>query len=105
MHEIDDGQMTCGGGIAATDMMRDLIGRLHGQVPAIIVADMCIPARAKKGRDKPGLKSNREVKEARVAPVAAFANSHRDRFLTKQAKFVNESAYPVSRQCMAKVSY
>jgi len=48
LHEIDDGRMTCGGGMAATDMMRDLIGRLHGQVPAIIVADMCIPARAKK---------------------------------------------------------
>lgn len=46
LYEIEDKLLTCGGGSAATDMMLEIIENDHGRELAVIVADMCIHARA-----------------------------------------------------------
>lgn len=48
--EIDDRIMTCGGGVAAADMMLDVIARDHGEAFAAMVSDMCLK-RVAIGRD------------------------------------------------------
>lgn len=47
--ENDKGLLTCGGGMAATDMMLDQIESEHGKDLALIVADMCIHSRSHHG--------------------------------------------------------
>lgn len=46
LYENHNGMITCGGGIAATDMMLDIIEKNHGKNLAIVVADMCIHSRS-----------------------------------------------------------
>ncbi|WP_420587442.1 GlxA family transcriptional regulator [Ruegeria sp.] len=45
LYEIDGTLMTCGGGVAATDMILNMIERDHGTRLASIVADMCLHLR------------------------------------------------------------
>jgi len=45
LYEIDGNLMTCSGGVAATDMILNMIERDHGTRLASIVADMCLHLR------------------------------------------------------------
>jgi transcriptional regulator GlxA family with amidase domain len=52
LFEIDGGRLTCGGGVAALDMMHAIIRRDHGQVLAAKVSDWFLQTTVRLGDDK-----------------------------------------------------
>lgn len=74
LYVFDGDRATCAGGLAAFDMMVDLIGRRHGPELALAVGEWYLRTRARSGEDdqRMGLRERTRVSNPRVLKALAL---------------------------------
>lgn len=78
IYEIDGNVFTCGGGVAATDMMLELVEADFGPEFALVVADMCVYSgrRARNARQRSSLSVLLGSRNARLIEIGQLMHQH-----------------------------
>jgi len=89
---IDRDRITCAGGIAALDMMIEVIGRQHGQALSTAVSEWYLRTHAREGTDsqRMGLRERTGVANAKILNTLAMMEARLE--------------YPVSRNDLAEAA-
>lgn len=92
LFEIDRGRLTCGGGVAALDMMHAIIRRDHGQSLAARVSDWYLQTEVRLGNSAQRMSLGERVGTNNRSLVSAIGTMER------------QLASPLSRQALAKAA-
>jgi transcriptional regulator GlxA family with amidase domain len=92
LFEIDGGRLTCGGGVAALDMMHAIIRRDHGQALAAKVSDWFLQTAVRLGDSK-----------QRISPRERLGTGNRS-ILAAVAMMERQLASPAPRSDLAKAA-
>jgi transcriptional regulator GlxA family with amidase domain len=92
LFEIDRGRLTCGGGVAAMDMMHEIIRRDHGQSLAARVSDWYLQTAVRFGDS-----SQRMSLQERIG-------TNNPRLISAIGTMERQLASPLSRQELAKIA-
>jgi transcriptional regulator GlxA family with amidase domain len=93
LFEIDRGRLTCGGGVAALDMMHALIRRDHGQSLAARVSDWYLQTAVRLGDSTQRMSLLERVGTNNRSLIAAIGSMER------------QLASPMSRAALAKAAH